>query len=57
MFCYFEKKSIGNPENLGDFTGEFFLDVRAVVGDSCSTEDMRTPDIIRLHAKNMEVTL
>ena len=42
---------LGNPEKLGDFTGEFFLDVGAVVGDSCSAMDIRTPDLIRIYAE------
>ena len=57
-FCFvvLRRNPLGNPDKLGDFTGEF-LDVGAIIGDSYSTEGMRTPDINRLHAKNMAVTL
>ena len=73
FYCFEKKSigegKLRNP--LGDFVrscweilrslvtslGDLFLDVRAVIGDSCSAEGMRKLDITRLHAKNMVVTL
>ena len=44
---------LGNPEKLGDFTGELW----SSNWKFCSAGDMRVPDIIRLHTENMIVTL
>ena len=62
--CFIQNVSAGegklcNPlgESREAWRLHYGIFVGAVIGDSCSTEGMRTPDIFRLHAKNMEVTL